>query len=207
MANDATFAGQFDRPSLLLFVGVEIQLPDAGWLRLLDGSGEVTFNGKTFIGDDPTFGVLDTLDAVTDGFGDEAPSLRVGINPKTASAAAILAGQNMQGRPVLVWLGVLDPFTGYPAAPPLLVYWGEVDQGILMVGLGSRKLSMECVSVWERLFDDAEGVRLTNAYHQEVWPGELGFEFVTGVQRQLPWGGDTARPAVVQDALYVRPNA
>jgi hypothetical protein len=207
MADDATFYAQFDGPHLLLFVGVEIQLPDNGWLRLLDGAGAVSFSGKTFIGDDPTFGVLDTLEAIADGFGDEAPSIRLGLNPKTASAGAILAGQNMQGRPVLIWLGVLDPATGAPKEPPLLIYWGEVDQGILHVGQGSRKLSLECVSVWERLFDDGEGVRLTNAYHQDAWPGELGFEFVTGVQRQLPWGGETPRPAVVSDALYTRPNA
>jgi len=207
MPDDATFYGQFDAPSVRLFVAVEIQLPSGGWVRLLDGAGTLTFNGKTFVGDDPDFGVLDTLDAVTDGLGDEAPSLRLGINPKTASAGAILAGQDMQGRAVLVWLGAVDPATGQPNATPLLIYWGEVDQGILMVGLGSRKLTLECVSVWERLFDDAEGVRLTNAYHQDVWPGELGFEFVTGVQRSLPWGSDTMRPGVVQDAMYVRPNA
>ena len=71
------------------------------------------------------------------------------------------------------------------------------------IGLRGR---LEAVSVWERLFDDGEGVRLTNAYHQSAWPGELGFEFVTAVQRQLPWGADTPRPSVIADALYTRPT-
>jgi hypothetical protein len=204
MADDATFFGQFDTPGVLMFVGVEVQLPDSGWLRLLDGSGSVTFSAKTFVGKDPTFGVLSSLDAVVDGFGDEAPSLRLGINPPTSSAAAILAGQNMQGRSVLVWLGALDPATGLPKPTPLLIFAGEVDQGVLRVGLGTRALTLECVSVWERLFDDAEGVRLTNAYHQSAWPGEKGFEFVTAVQRQLPWGADTPGPSVQADALYTR---
>lgn len=206
MADDATFIGEFASPSVLMFVAVEVQLA-SGFLRLIDGSGRVTFNGNSFVGEDPTYGVLESVEAITDGLGDEAPALRLGINPKTAAAAAALAGQDMQGRSVMMWVGALDPVTATPKAPPLLLFWGEVDQGVVLVGLGTRRLNLECVSVWERLFEDAEGVRLTNAYHQSAWPGELGFEFVTGVARQLPWGADTPRPNVVSDALYTRPNA
>lgn len=210
MADDTGFlAGPFDQPAPLLFVGVEVQLPDAGWLRLLAGAGEVVMAGKTFVGEDATFGTMAELDAVQDGFGDDAPALRIGIAPPTTSAAAILAGQNMQGRTVLVWFGVIDRATGQAGTgtdAPVLIFAGEVDQGVLKVDRGSRAITLECVSIWERLFEDAEGVRLTNAYHQSAWPGELGFEFVTDVQRQLPWGSDTPRPDVVRDALYTRPT-
>jgi hypothetical protein len=206
MADDATFLDQFSTPVVLMFVGVEVALPQGGWLRLLDGSGSVTFSAKTFLGLDPTFGVLQNLDTITDGFGSTAPSLKISINPPTSDAAAILGGQDMQGMQVLVWLGALNTGTGAVVAPPLLIFSGEVDQGVLTVGAGSRLLDLQCVSIWERLFDDAEGVRLTNAYHQSAWPGELGMQFITDVQRSLPWGQDAARPAVTVDALYVRPN-
>ena len=206
MPDDATFYDQFSTPSVLMFVGVEIELPDGGWLRLLDGSGSVTFNAKTFVGKDSGFGVLASLETVTDGFGDTAPSLKIGINPPTTDAAAILCGQDMQGQQVLVWLGVLNPASGAVNGSPLLIYSGESDQGVLAVGLGTRSVALNTVSIWERLFDDAEGVRLTNAYHQSAWPGELGMQFITDVQRSLPWGQDAARPSVTVDALYVRPN-
>jgi len=206
MPDDATFYDQFSTPSVLMFVGVEIELPDGGWLRLLDGSGSVTFNAKTFVGKDSGVGVLASLDTVTDGFGDTAPSLKIGINPPTTDAAAILCGQDMQGQQVLVWLGVLNPASGAVNGSPLLIYSGESDQGVLAVGLGTRSVALNTVSIWERLFDDAEGVRLTNAYHQSAWPGELGMQFITDVQRSLPWGQDAARPSVTVDALYVRPN-
>jgi len=196
---------QFDRPSLLLFVAVEISLPSGEPLRLQDGSGQVTFAGRTFMGLDPQYGVLDALEPTADGFGDEAPALRLAINPPTATAAAMLAGQNMQGRPVLIWLGSIDPLTGTVRPSPVLVFAGEVDQGSLRVGLRTRSVTLDCVSVWERLFDDYEGVRLTNSFHQAVWPGERGFEFVTDVQRALPWGADSPRPYVIADALYTRP--
>jgi hypothetical protein len=206
MADDATFHDQFATPSVLMFVGVEVELPDGGWLRLIDGSGSVSFSGKTFVGQDAGFGVLASLGTITDGFGDAAPSLKVGINPPTSDAAAILCGQDMQGQQVLVWLGAVDPASGAVTGTPLLIYSGESDQGVLSVGFGSRAVALNTVSIWERLFDDAEGVRLTNAYHQSAWPGELGMQFITDIQRSLPWGQDAARPSVTVDALYVRPN-
>jgi len=205
MPDDAGVRALFDRPYVLMFATVEVALPDGGALRLLDGSGSVTFAGRTFTGLDPTFGALASLEAIADGMGDDAPGIRLNFNPPTADAAAILAGQDMQGRTVLVWVGALNTVTGVVIPDPLLVFAGEVDQGILSVGLGSRTISLEVVSVWERLFEDSQGVRLTNAFHQSAWPGELGFEFVTDVQRQLPWGSELPRPMVVTDALYTRP--
>jgi hypothetical protein len=202
--NDVSLRAQFDGPNILLFAGVEIELA-SGWLRLLVGSGLVTIDGKTYVGDDPTYGVLAALDAVNDGMGSTAPSLRVTLNPKTASAAAELAGQDMQGRSVFLWIAALDRTTGGGLDAPVLVFSGEVDQGVLTVGQGLRTLELDCVSVWERLFDNDDAVRLTNAYHQAAWPGETGFEFVTDINRALPWGQDLPVPAVVKDTLYVRP--
>jgi hypothetical protein len=196
---------QFTPTSLLMFVAVEIGLPTGMPLRLMDGSGQVTFAGRTFTGSDPVYGVLAALEPVQDGLGDEAPSLRIGINPPTPSASAMLAAANMQGQSVLVWIGTVTPATGSVVPDPLLIFAGNIDQGVVSIGLGTRSVALDCVSIWERLFEDLEGPRLNNAYHQSVYPGELGFEFVTSVQRQLPWGADTPRPAVVADALYTRP--
>jgi hypothetical protein len=207
MADDTGLFGMFERQQLMRFVAVEIGLVGGGQLRLLDGSGQVSFGGRTFISKDPEFGVLSSLEAITDGFGDEAPSMRIGINPPTASAAAILAAQDMQGKTVLVWLGSVTHATGAVDPDPLLIFAGEVDVAQLSVAMGSRSLVLDCVSVWERLFEDAEGVRLTNSFHQLAWPGELGFEFVTDVTRQLPWGSDTPRPQVIADAIYRRPTS
>jgi hypothetical protein len=203
--NDASFRGQFDGPSVLLFAGVEIAIPTGGSLRLLVGSGSVVIGGNTFVGDDPTFGVLSALEAVNDGMGDTAPAIKITINPKTADAAATLAGQEMQGQSVLLWLAALDRTTGGSLDAPIVIFSGEVDQGVLTVGLGTRAVELNCVSVWERLFDNDDAVRLTNAYHQKCWPGETGFEFVTAINRQLPWGQDAPVPQVIKDTLYVRP--
>ena len=112
----------------------------------------------------------------------------------------------MQGRPMLLWIGVINPMTGAVDGDPFLAFAGEVDHPILRVGEGTRSVTLECVSIWERFFEDFEGIRLSNAFHQSVWPGELGLEFVTDVKRSLPWGSDAPRPDVVRDATSQTAN-
>ena len=53
-----------------IFGAVEILLPGYT-LRLLDGAGAVTFDGRTFVGRDATFGVLAAASTLSDGSGDE----------------------------------------------------------------------------------------------------------------------------------------
>lgn len=193
------------RAAPLIFVAVEIQTT-VGVLRLLDGSSEVTFGGRTFRGEDPDYGSLAQVDAIEDGAGDEAPAVQVIINAPTTMAASQLASADMQSRPVLIWVGVINPVNGEVDGEPFLTFAGEVDMPTLRVGQGSRSVALDCVSIWERFFEDFEGVRLTNAFHQSVWPGELGLEFVTDVKRSLPWGSDSPRPDVVRDATNQQAN-
>jgi hypothetical protein len=183
-------------PAALIFLAFEVNLPD-GALRLLDGSGEVTFGGHTFKGADDTFGVVGGLEPFNDGVAAEAPSLQVTINAPTNTAAATLAAADAQGSVVHLWLGVLNPLDMSVIGDPYLLFSGELDQGVVRVSKGARSVTLECVSAWERFFEDDEGIRLNDAWHQSVWPGELGLEFVTETQRQLPWGQDSPTPAVI----------
>lgn len=193
------------RDGVLVFVAVEVQTGGAP-LRLLDGSSQVTFAGKTFVGEDPDFGVLAAFEPIVDGVGDEAPSLRLTIHVPSTGAAAVLAGAGMQGRPVYLWFGAINPASGAVEGEPDLAFVGEVDVPEYRPTEGGRVVLLDCVSVWERLFEDWEGVRLTNAFHQSCWPGELGLEFVTDVTRSLPWGADAPRPDVVRDATNQTAN-
>jgi hypothetical protein len=78
-----------------------------------------------------------------------------------------------------------------------VLFMGEVDVPVLDVDKGIRTVTLECVSAWERFFEDDEGVRLTDNWHQSIWPGETGLAYVIEVTRQLPWGQDAPVPAVV----------
>lgn len=195
-AMDAALAA----PSLLMFCAVEIALPDRV-LRLLDAPGRVSFAGRTFLGIDPVFGVLGGVESITDGVEDEAPDITLTLEPPTLTAAATLASPAMQGSPVTIWLGVMDRATGAVIADPLVIFLGEIDVPSLTGDRDRRALQFSITSVFELLFETDEGVRLNNSFHQSVWPGELGLEYVTEVQRQLPWGAEGARPVAVRDVL------
>jgi hypothetical protein len=170
-----------------VFGAVQIDLPDAT-LRLLDGSGELEIGGETFAGRDATFGVLAAISEIEDGMGDEAPGLSITLHPASDAAASDLSDPAMQGSRVRVWLGAVDRSDGSVIADPYLLQDLVLDQPTLTAGKGTRSLEYECVSTMERLFDNDEGFRLSDSNHQRTWPGELGFQNMSGLVRKIYWG-------------------
>lgn len=183
-------------PSALVFVAVQIDFP-AGTMRLLDGSGQLVIDGETFLGEDPSFGVLSSIAPVEDGVAGDAPSLQLVINPPTLTAAGNLAAAANQGSPVQVILGVLNTADMTLLGEPYLLFVGEVDVPTFRPSQGTRSVTLDCVSAWDRFFEDDEGIRLTDNWLQSVWPGARGLQYVAEVNRQLPWGQDAPTPAVV----------
>lgn len=182
----------------LLFIAVEIVLP-GHTIRLLDGAGTVTFDGKTFTGQDATFGTLGGIETFTDGGDAQAPRLGLRLLPPTATAAVTLADPAAQGSAVSCWFGAIDRATGQPVDDPDLWFVGELDVPRLRVSKNSRTLDFEVASVFEAFLEPDDGARLSNSFHQSINPGELGLQYVAEVQRQLPWGSDAPRPGVVTD--------
>lgn len=185
-------------PAALVFHALEIQLPGHN-VRLLDGAGVATFSSMTFSGSDATYGTLAAIDTLSDGIEEQAPRLRITLLPPTTTAAADLASMDVQGSLVRLWFGAINPVTGLVVPDPDLWFAGALDVPTLSISEAGRTLEYEVASVWDRFFRHDEGARLNDAFHQSVWPGELGFEFVNEVQRQLPWGADTPRPGFVRD--------
>lgn len=178
-----------------IFGAVEILLPGYA-LRLIDGAGQVSFGGNTFLGRDTTFGVIDSVDVIADGTGDEAPQVTLTLLPASDAAAASLAAASMQGSEVQIFLGALDPATGLVIPDPMLVFLGILDVPTLKASASSRTLEYTIASVFENFFSDDEGARLSDTFHQSVWPGELGLSYVTGVDETVVWGADTPPAAV-----------
>ena len=193
-------AAALEARSVLMFCAVEVALPSYN-LRLLNGPGEVSFDGRTFHGKDETYGVLGSVEEIADSEDGEAPEITITILPPTMTSAALLASPAAQFSAVTVWVGALDLVTGVVIPDPMVVFAGEVDVPTLTGDETSRVLQYSVTSVFELLFEVDEGANLNNAFHQSVWPGELGFEYVTEVQRQLPWGAEAPRPAAVKDVI------
>lgn len=180
-----------------LWVGlVEIVFP-THTMRLCDGAGTIVWGARTFTGSDPVYGAIRSLEPITDGVGDEAPSTTLAMLPPTTTTAADLAAASVQGSVVSFWLGIVDPATGALVSDPDLRFIGEVDVPTLKVGQGQRTVEYSIISYEDRTFDDDEGARLNDAFHQSIWPGEEGFVFVPYVGDQMPWGADAPRPVNV----------
>lgn len=156
-------------------------------LCLLTGSGEITFGGKKFVGRDDRFGSLVALDPPEDGADDSAPSMSFDIAAPSDAAAITLSSAAYQGSRTRLWISAIVSDLGAYATPYAL-FDGELDVPKLEIDRGARTLTFDCVSGFERLFADTEGQRLADASHKEIHPGENGFKWVTGVNRQILWG-------------------
>jgi hypothetical protein len=184
---DPVLQAALETDSPFLFGAIEIAFPDYT-LRLLDGSGELEIGGETFVGIDPTFGVLDTISTHEEQIGEEAPELTIGLLPPDDTAASELVSALMQGSLVRIMLGAFNPASNSVIGEPEQLFLGEIDVPTLDFAAGSRTVSYTCVSVFERLFEMREGERAADGWHQSIWPGEKGFEFVTGTVKNLYWG-------------------
>lgn len=171
----------------IVFGAVRMALPGYT-VRLLDGSGVVTFGGETYTGEDATFGVLASVGGLTDGIGDEAPAFDVTLTPPGATAASTLATAAMQGAAVQLWMGAIDRDTGLPLGDPYLAFAGEIDVPVIRAGADGRAVDYQVVSATERLFAEDEGAKLSDSFHQSIWPGETSFFDVTGIEQTIYWG-------------------
>ena len=191
------FTAELAKPALILFGALEIVLPGPTYVRLLDGAGTVTFAGRTFVGRDAVFGVWGGVSDFTDGLDDQAPSLTLTLLPPDNTAMATLAAATAQGSPVSLWVGALDAVTGQVIADPDLVFVGETDVPTQKVSEGERELDLTVISFFDRFLETDEGERLNTGFHQSIWPGEKGLEFVSFVRDPPVWGAEAPKALLV----------
>ena len=171
-----------------IFGAVQIDFPSYS-LRLIDGPGAfAAAPWNLFVGRDPLFGTIESIDSISDGTGDEAPQISLTLNPSRDAAVAQLAASAMQGSRVRCWLGVVSGSTGVVVPDPLVLFDGKLDVATINWGSRKRTVDYDIVSEFDRFFDLEEGIRLSDSHHQDIWPGELGLAFVTGVAEAVPWG-------------------
>ena len=191
-----------DQPAGFGFNAFEFVLP-SGTVRLLDGASEVTFTipeagtgtpvSATFVGSDDTYGTVGRMEALEEGVNSEAPRVRVVVNPRDTAAHALWTAPEAQFGLIRVWSGAIDLSvgTGAVVSSPQLEFQGIYDRPRTMME-GGRSVEIDVASEWELMFAADQGQRLSPEFHKTVWYGELGFDYVTGVQRQLYWGSKQA---------------
>ena len=192
---DPVLYAALQQPTVTLFGAVQITLP-THTVRLLDGAGQVLIDGQLFSGSDLTWGVLDSIKGLAETTADSAPALTMGMIPAGSTALAQMIDPSLQGSPVVVMLGALDTASGLVMGEPYVVFVGELDVPTVKLAGNDRRVEFRVTSIAERLFMVEEGRRLSDSFHQRVWPGELGLSYVSAVEVTIPWGQNLDTTAV-----------
>jgi hypothetical protein len=168
----------------------EVDLPSGSRYFVL-GSTEVSWNGHTWLGYDPTIGSIDAPDDVREDMTGEAPNTSISINISPTAVVADIAGAAIQLSPVKIWLAALylDGSNHLQVvADPELLFDGFIDQATIDLDKGRNDLDYTVISAFDYFFEDSEGQRLNGQFHQLVWAGEKGLDNVTGVTKKIYWG-------------------
>jgi len=215
-ALDAAIQGQ----SLRVFTAVQIALPQtptypAYNINLIDGAGSITFAvgavSTTFTGDDPTFGTIGTISAVSEAIATEAPRVTVTLLPPSEVAVGQLNQPQYQGAPVKIWFGLVSELDGAVIGVPELLFSGRLDTAKTTAQANVRMVELDVASVFERLFIASEGDRLTLRWQQTVHPGETGLALNNSALNDPMWGAETAKNGGISQGVatiikYIAPG-
>lgn len=182
----------YDSDGFVEWATLKIEFPSRT-VRLLDRAGYLDLGGgEIYTGEDDVYGVWATGDEISDGVDSEAPRFQFGLKiPDPAVAQAlVMPGNPFQGSPVTVMTGLVDPLTGDPLPGWETEFVGYFDSAARALDIEGDLDLTECdsFSVFEKLMETNEGVKLNGAWHKALHPGELGLDLVVDVEKTLPWG-------------------
>lgn len=165
---------------------LKLELP--GRTVLLCDGGTVKWGDDSYVAEDPVFGTIAAIEAVTEGIGDQAPAATITFAPQPDADVDDLCTEAMQGSRLRVWIAEIDYETGAIIGTPDQQTDAVIDVPRLRLGKGKRLVEMDFVSSLERLFIVATGNVLSGEFHRRVWPGERGCDNATGVETTFSWG-------------------
>lgn len=201
---DASLVAAFQHPApikctlvRLDMAGGAVCLTDGGFAQFDAGEGD---GPEIYYGRHPIYGVLSSVGAIKDGADAQTTRVDIVILPASDVATAALGSPSTQGARVQWWEGVIDPATGGLIGAPELKFDGEIDKPRLQVG-DSWSLTLECGTQAERQLEANADWRLNHAFHQTIWPGELGLIFVDGVARKEEWRSRPPDPGLFKRLL------
>lgn len=193
MTLSAPMAAAFEQEAVMPPCCLQWDLPD-GPLRL-STAGFFTFtvdgDDATFTESDTTYGHLAGIGEIVDGVADEAPTTPFAIMPPSTAAMAALVAPDVQNCRVRIWNLTLDPVTGLVLGAPELWFRGRSNTGVLTIDETSFVISVEARSALSRALRPNEAAKANNGFHQRCRPGEKGFQYISSVNRSIPWGSDT----------------
>jgi hypothetical protein len=173
----AAIQAQALQPSVFVQIGFKSEVA-----YLWSGIGPVVWNGHTWIG----AGSLMSISSLEDAATVEARGIAITLSGLDPGLLAEALGDFQLGLAALVWLGLWSG--GSLLADPILAWQGRTDQPLLAVRPEQATIQLNCET---RLVDMNIPVdrRHTSQDQQMDYPGDLGLQFVDGIQEMtLYWG-------------------
>jgi len=164
---------------LLLFEGVFAD----GTLRLTTTGQDITWDGRTFVGN----GLFTGFSPPSEGNNAEAAGWTLGLTGIPSALVSTALGQARRGKTGKVWMGFFDG-AGSLIASPFLIAEGRLDVPSISDDGETSAISIAYEGHLRDITASHE-IRYTHEEQQRIFPGDLGFEFVTSiVDRQVTWG-------------------
>jgi len=163
---------------------------------LWSGYGNLVYNSTTYLGLG-TLGTISPLEETTD-LAARGLTLRLSGVP-TANVSLALT-ENYQGRECSIMFGVLSPTAGTLIASPVTVFAGRMDVMQITDDGNTAEITMTAES---KLMDfkRPREIRYTDEEQQQLFPGDVGLEFVNDIQEKaIYWGNPNQTQATDWDA-------
>jgi len=148
----------------------------SGPLYVWSGMGPITWNGQTWIG----VGTLGTVSTIEEGSTVSAKGVTLTLSGLDPTLLEDVMEEFQVGLPALVYLGVFDA-TGALIADPVCCFSGRMDQPTIDISGTTASIAINCENRLVEMNVSVER-RYTDEDQQLDYPGDLGFQFVNGIQ-------------------------
>ena len=178
---------------------VKIEWP-TGTVYAWNGYGEIIFDGNTYSGT----GLLGTISEIRESRDGTANGVQLKLSGIPSGMIALALSGESQGKPAKVYFGLLDATAGFTITP-YLVFDGVVDVCPIE---DSGETASITVQLEKELIDNrTRGRRYTHEDQQIDFPGDLGFEYVAGLQnKEVTWGKAVITSAVAPGSSRTEDN-
>jgi hypothetical protein len=148
----------------------------SGPLYVWSGIGPITWNGQVWIG----IGTLGSVSTIEEGSTVSAKGITLTLSGLDPTLLTDVMEEFQVGLPVMVTLGVFDD-TGVLIADPVCCFSGRMDQPTIDVSGTTASIAINCENRLVEMNVSVER-RYTDEDQQLDYPGDLGFQFVNGIQ-------------------------
>lgn len=165
------------------FLAVKMDLPFTTVCLTMGGT---VYFGETWFHPRHELGCFADCGDLEEGSDTSIQSTHITINCPDISQRNRLLGPALKGSRIELYDGEVDPDTGAVTTFDQL-FIGRWDYSSPNVEAGDYSVNIELVSNSYVQLRPRRGALMTQSFHQEAWPGEVGIKPQTGLPRDFNW--------------------